>query len=335
MSRYIRNEAIGKPADFVNFIMSDFIQKHGFTLVNINGETMYQKGKGFLEMPRYFSYRYMNGVIHIEAWVKFAWFPGVYGKENDLSGGVGAIPKNAYREDIDELIRVLYQPLPGEQQNPYGGYGQSMPGGVPNGYGQTAPNGMANGYGQSMPGGVQNSYGQPAPNGMVNSYGQPVPNGMANGYGQSMPGGVQNGYGQTAPNGMANGYGQSMPGGVQNGYGQTAPNGMVNSYGQPIANGPITVRGVDMKKRAKTGFTMSILGIVFFALTALLAMMEEGMHGYPVWMVWSCSMVYAGLGIGYCYRGMSSSKSGLATGGFVIGILEVIVGVLMLIFGVV
>lgn len=75
MSRYIRHEAIGKPADFVDFIMSDFLQKYGFTLVNINGETVYQKGKGFLEMPQYFSYRYMNGVIHIEAWVKFAWLP--------------------------------------------------------------------------------------------------------------------------------------------------------------------------------------------------------------------------------------------------------------------
>ncbi|MCM1539442.1 MAG: hypothetical protein NC254_13720, partial [bacterium] len=137
MSRYIRNEAIRKPADFVDFIVGDFIQKHGFTLVNVNGENVYQKGKGLLEMPQYFSYRYANGVIHIEAWVKFAWWPGLYGKENDMTGFVGSIPKNAYRADLEELIRVLYQPLPGEQPNFYGG----MPNGAPNAYGQPMPNG--------------------------------------------------------------------------------------------------------------------------------------------------------------------------------------------------
>lgn len=250
MSRYIRNEAIGKPADFVDFIMSDFIQKHGFKLVKINGEMMYQKGKGLLEMPQYFSYRYMNGVIHIEAWVKFAWLPGVYGKENDMSGFVGSVPKSAYKEDIEELIRVLYQPLPGEQQNPYGGYGQPMQGG------------------------------------------------------------------------MQNGYGQPMQGGMQNG------------YGQPVANGPIMVKGVDMKKRAKMGFVMSIVGGIFLAFVFFISLLDESGFGTSLSMIWVAGMLYAALGTGYSYRGMSSSKSGLATAGFAIGIIEVIAGILLLIIGI-
>lgn len=238
MSRYIRNEAIGKPADFVDFIMSDFIQKHGFKLVKINGEMMYQKGKGLLEMPQYFSYRYMNGVIHIEAWVKFAWLPGVYGKENDMSGFVGSVPKTAYKEDIEELIRVLYQPLPGEQQNPYGGYGQPMQG------------------------------------------------------------------------------------------------GMQNGYGQPVANGPIMVKGVDMKKRAKMGFVMSIVGGIFLAFAFFISLLDESGFGTSLSMIWVAGMLYAALGTGYSYRGMSSSKSGLATAGFAIGIIEVIAGFLLLIIGI-
>ena len=262
MSRYIRNEAIGKPADFVDFIMSDFIQKHGFTLVKINGEMMYQKGKGLLEMPQYFSYRYMNGVLHIEAWVKFAWLPGVYGKENDMSGFVGTIPKNAYKEDIEELIRVLYQPLPGEQQNPYGGYGQPMQGG------------MQNGYGQPMQGGMQNNYGQP------------------------------------------------MQGGMQNG------------YGQPVANGPIMVKGVDMKKRAKMGFGMSIVGGIFLALAFFISLLDESGFDSSLSMIWVAGMLYAALGTGYSYRGMSSSKSGLAIAGFAIGVIEIIAGFLLLIMGI-
>ena len=286
MSRYIRNEAIGKPADFVDFIMSDFIQKHGFTLVKINGEMMYQKGKGLLEMPQYFSYRYMNGVLHIEAWVKFAWLPGVYGKENDMSGIVGSIPKSAYKEDIEELIRVLYQPLPGEPQNLYGGYGQPMQGG------------MQNGYGQPMQGGMQSGYGQP------------------------MQGGIQNGYGQPMQGGMQNGYGQPMQGGMQNG------------YGRPAANGPIMVKGVDMKKRAKMGFVMSIVGAVFLALAFFVSTLDELGFDSSLTMIWVAGMLYAALGTGYSYRGMSSSKSGLAIAGFAIGIIELIAGFLLLVMGI-
>ena len=238
MSRYIRNEAIGKPADFVDFIMSDFLQKHGFTLVKINGEMMYQKGKGLLEMPQYFSYRYMNGVIHIEAWVKFAWLPGVYGKENDMSGFVGSVPKSAYKEDIEELIRVLYQPLPGEQQNSFGSYGQPMQG------------------------------------------------------------------------------------------------GMQNGYGQPAANGPIMVKGVDMKKRAKMGFGMSIVGAIFLVLAFFISLLDESGFDASMTMIWMAGMLYAALGTGYSYRGMSSSKSGLAIAGFAIGIIEVIAGIVLLIMGI-
>ncbi len=248
MSRYIRHEAIGKPADFVDFIMSDFLQKYGFTLVNINGETVYQKGKGFLEMPQYFSYRYMNGVIHIEAWVKFAWLPGVYGKENDMSGFVGAIPKNTYRESIEELIRVLYQPLPDNRQNPNGGMN----------------------------------------NGMMN-------------------------------------------GGMANGYGQQAQGGMPNGYNQPAAGGPITVKGVDMQKRASTGFKMSVAGAAFLTLAVSFFYVLDKEFNYSVNIMWVCGMLYAGLGAGYCYRGMSSSKRGLATAGFAMSIIELIVGILIIV----
>jgi hypothetical protein len=288
MSRYIRDEAIGKPADFVDFIMSDFLQKYGFTLVNINGETVYQKGKGFLEMPQYFSYRYMNGVIHIEAWVKFAWLPGVYGKENDMSGFVGAIPKNTYRESIEELIRVLYQPLPDNRQNPNGGMNNGMMnGGMPNGYGQPA----ANGGGQPMPG-------------MMN-------NGMPNGYGQPVQG--------------------MMNGGMANGYGQQAQGGMPNGYNQPAAGGPITVKGVDMQKRASTGFKMSVAGAAFLTLAVSFFYVLDKEFNYSVNIMWVCGMLYAGLGAGYCYRGMSSSKRGLATAGFAMSIIELIVGILIIV----
>ena len=124
MPRYIREEYINKPVEFVEFIMKDFLQKHGFSLNEVNGEQVYQNGVGMLTIPKFFKYGYMNGVIHLEAWTRTAWLPGVYGKkENDLSGYVGTIPKQAYKNDIEELIKVLYQPLPSDSpyQNLYQG----------------------------------------------------------------------------------------------------------------------------------------------------------------------------------------------------------------------
>lgn len=174
MARYIREEFINKPQEFVDFIMRDFLQKHKFEQTTLDGEAIWQDGTGMLSMPRFFKYFYQNGVIHLEAWTRTAWLPGVYGKkENDLSGFYGSVPKNAYRSDIDNLIQVLYQPLPSDQQygqnpyyNPQGGYVQ------PNGY----P--------------LQNGYAQPMPNQPM-GYAQPMPNQPMN-YGQQ--GGYQNGY---------------------------------------------------------------------------------------------------------------------------------------------
>lgn len=175
MARYIREEFINKPQDFVDFIMKDFLQKHKFEQTTLDGETIWQDGTGMLSMPRFFKYFYQNGVIHLEAWTRTAWFPGVYGKkENDLSGFYGSVPKNAYRSDIDNLVQVLYQPLPGEQQynqNPY--YNQQ------------------GGYAQQTGYSAQNAYNQPNVYPAQNGYAQPVPN-QPMGYGQ--PGAYPNGY---------------------------------------------------------------------------------------------------------------------------------------------
>ncbi len=167
MARYIREEFINKPQEFVDFIMRDFLQKHKFQQTTLDGEAIWQDGTGTLSMPRFFKYFYQNGVIHLEAWTRTAWFPGIYGKkENDLTGIYGSVPKNAYRSDIDNLIQVLYQPLPSDQQyvqNPY--YNQPMQ--SQNGY-----------YNQSMQN--QNGY-----------YNQPMQN--QNGY-YNQPNMYQNGY---------------------------------------------------------------------------------------------------------------------------------------------
>lgn len=114
MARYIREEQIGKPDDFVAFIMNDFLTKGGFSQKEVKGELVWQEGVGMLAPPKFLKYSYVNGVIHIEAWMKTAWLPGVYTGENAMTGFVGAVPKSAYKKSIEELIGLLYQPLPSD-----------------------------------------------------------------------------------------------------------------------------------------------------------------------------------------------------------------------------
>ncbi len=116
--RYVREEQINKPADFVTFIMNDYLSKNGFTQKQVKGEWVWQEGIGMLSVPKFLKYSYENGVLHLEAWIKTAWLPGVYGKDQDLEGFTAAVPKQSYKKEISTLIDVLYQPIP--ENNTYG-----------------------------------------------------------------------------------------------------------------------------------------------------------------------------------------------------------------------
>lgn len=129
MARYIREVELNQPDDFVQFIMSDFLGKHGFQMVNFKGEQVYRTGGGFIEIPKFLVWGYQNGIFHIEVWTRNVWLPGVYGKENALTGFSGSVPKSAYKKDIEELIGLLYQPINNVNPNMAG----TVPSGAPSG----------------------------------------------------------------------------------------------------------------------------------------------------------------------------------------------------------
>lgn len=119
MSRYVREEVLNQPDDFVNYMMNDFLTKHGFKYENFKGQMVYRAGGGMIELPKFITWNYLNGVIHIEAWVRVLWLPGVYGAENNMSGFYGAVVKDMYKKDVEQLISLLHQPLNQQnQQNP-------------------------------------------------------------------------------------------------------------------------------------------------------------------------------------------------------------------------
>lgn len=111
MGRYVRHEILNQPEDFVQYMMNDFLNKHGYKAVEFKGQMVFRAGGGWFEMPKFLIWSYQNGVFHMEAWTRILILPGVYSKENDLSGFYGALPKKMYKDDLEQLMSLLHQPV--------------------------------------------------------------------------------------------------------------------------------------------------------------------------------------------------------------------------------
>lgn len=107
MARYIQDVYLGKPDDFVHFMMNDYLQKNGFSMSDWKGEPAYRAGDPMLEGYKYLKWSYVNGNFHLEAWMK-----GTFGGEWDLDGFVGCAQKGPYKNNLNQLIATLQQELP-------------------------------------------------------------------------------------------------------------------------------------------------------------------------------------------------------------------------------
>lgn len=112
MARFIVDFTVARPdADqFIGFVARDFFQKEGFKYVNFKGENIWKKGTGALAAPRFIKLEFRNGQVHLEAWLRAVWLPGVYGKEMDFTGAWGFAVKEIFRGTVHQLIGLLQQP---------------------------------------------------------------------------------------------------------------------------------------------------------------------------------------------------------------------------------
>lgn len=116
MARFVIHEVLNQPDDFVAYMMNDFLTKHGFSYVEFKGQMVFRAGGGWFEMPKFLVWNYQNGVLHLEAWARYLILPGVYSKEKDLEGFYGIVVKQAYKNDIIQLVQLLHQPVAGAGQ---------------------------------------------------------------------------------------------------------------------------------------------------------------------------------------------------------------------------
>lgn len=107
MARYEKDLVLSKPAEFVEFIVNDYLQKNQFVVADWKGEAAYRTGDAVLEGYKYLKWSYQNGVFHLEAWLK-----GSFGKEMGLDGFWGFGIKKPYKESLEQLQNALQQDIP-------------------------------------------------------------------------------------------------------------------------------------------------------------------------------------------------------------------------------
>lgn len=118
MARFVKELVLNQPDDFIHFMMNDYLQKNGFSMSDWKGEPAYRAGDPMMEGYKFVKWSYMNGVFHLEAWMK-----GTFGGEWDLEGFVGTLQKKPFKESLEQLCVALQQPVlqgrPNTQGQPY------------------------------------------------------------------------------------------------------------------------------------------------------------------------------------------------------------------------
>ena len=103
MSRYTNDLPLNKPVDFVQFMMNDYLSKNGFSTAEWKGQPVYRAGDPMLEGYKFMTWSYINGVLHVEAWLK-----GLFGGEMGLTGFVGCLQKKPFKQSLEQLYAAGY-----------------------------------------------------------------------------------------------------------------------------------------------------------------------------------------------------------------------------------
>lgn len=89
------------------------LKKHDIALCHIREYCTREVSEhAMLEGYRYLKWSYVNGVLHVEAWLR-----GSFGGEWGFTGFVGCVMKKPYRESLEMLFETLQQEIPEPQQN--------------------------------------------------------------------------------------------------------------------------------------------------------------------------------------------------------------------------
>jgi hypothetical protein len=108
MSRYINEIPVSKRPEEVDAIIQRYLSGEGFKMkTRRDGEEYWQKGGGWVAAPQFVNTAVQPGAVKIEAWIKFAWLPGVYSGEMGLTGFMGFAIKSALKKKVAQLESLI------------------------------------------------------------------------------------------------------------------------------------------------------------------------------------------------------------------------------------
>lgn len=93
MGRTVREYSLPAPSQELVMEVQNYLSSEGYKPKLEGGEEVYQKGSGLMMGPTFIKFTMNGNIARVEAWMKYAILPGVYGGEIDLDSFVGAAVK--------------------------------------------------------------------------------------------------------------------------------------------------------------------------------------------------------------------------------------------------
>ncbi len=119
MDRYIKYYTIAADPNVIYASLGQYLQSEGYEYINYHDENVFQKGKGLVAAPSFFKFLFSGNTMKLEAWIKYAIFPGVYVSEiGDLDGFAGSVIKKQVKKRIEAIDQIMMGFAPQPQYAP-------------------------------------------------------------------------------------------------------------------------------------------------------------------------------------------------------------------------
>lgn len=94
------------PFNQVDGVIKNILFQEGYKEINRNNEIVWKKGTGLLTAMQYIKIEYGSGYVDVSGWVQ-AGVGSIGGKEMDLNGIIGALPKKSVMKVISKIQNFI------------------------------------------------------------------------------------------------------------------------------------------------------------------------------------------------------------------------------------
>lgn len=102
MSR-TRIEVESKDNHYLSQVIDEILNSHNYDFNDKSGEQYWQQGIGVTASPKFIRYYFEGDKVILEGWVKN------FGKDSELKGVVGSLPKRSCKQVLDEIVEAIKQ----------------------------------------------------------------------------------------------------------------------------------------------------------------------------------------------------------------------------------